>query len=132
MPEMHWTLNVQVDGGTTMSVTADAKSPEAIDKVEVVVDPGDTDKVLEIQPGSAAAIQLLVIKSNVYGADLTYKVSDGTNESATVTLDAPQVFSGGNVTLFGEDPQQIKFSNAATGQEVKVQVFVARDATPDD
>ena len=113
-----------------MTAAADAQAVEATDSVVVVVAPATTDKVVDLQPGAASAIRLLVIKASTYGPDLTYKVSDGTTDSGSITLDAPQIFSGGNASLFGRDPHQLKFSNASTVNEATVQVLVARDATP--
>jgi len=130
MPEMSWTVNIQVSGGTTMAVTADAQSAEAIDTVEVVLSPGDTNKVLDIQPGGAPAIHLLVIKSSFYGPELSYKASDGSSDSLKVTLDAPQVFSGGSLALFDLAPRKLKFTNTSPDKKATVLIFVARDATP--
>jgi hypothetical protein len=127
MSEMNWTVSVQMNGGTTLTAAAGKQAVEATDSIEVTL-AADTDQVVEIQPGGASAIQLLVIKSSVYGDALTYTVSDGTNDSESVKIDAPQVFSRGSVSLFGVDPHQLKLSNdmetAAT-----ILILVARDAT---
>lgn len=129
MPELNWTAIVQVGGGTALSAAAKSRTTEAIDSVEVTVAPGETDKAIDIQPGGAAAIDLLVIKSSVYDAQLAYKATDGSTSSAAVTLDAPQVFSGGAVALFACAPRTLLFTNK-TPEPAVVTVFVARDATP--
>ena len=73
-----------------------------------------------------------MIKSNRYDAAFSFKVSDGPTNSAPVTLDGPQVFTGGSVALFGRAPRQLKFSvNASSNQTAIVEIFVARDATPE-
>jgi hypothetical protein len=92
--------------------------------------PGDADKVLEIQPSGLAAVHLLLIKSSSYGSHLSFKASDGTTDSNAVTLDSPQLFSGGGVTLFGLAPHQLKFTNTSTDKPATVEIHVARDATP--
>jgi hypothetical protein len=130
MPDMRWSVNIQVGGGTAMVAAADARPSEAIDTVQVVVSPGDADKVLDIQPGGASAVHLLVIKSSLYGNELSYKASDGTSDAPAVVLDAPHVFSTGSVTLYGFAPRQLKFTNTSTDKTAAVQIFVARDATP--
>ena len=74
---------------------------------------------------------MLAIKSSSYGAHLSFKASDGTTDSTmAVTLDSPQVFSGGSMALFGVAPQQLKFTNTSTDKPANVQIIVARDATP--
>jgi len=103
---------------------------EATDRIEVLIAPGDTDKILQIQPGGLAAVQLVLIKSSSYGNHLTFKASDGTTDSAAVTLDGPQLFSGGGVALFGVAPHQLKFANSSTDKPATVEIHVARDATP--
>ena len=113
-----------------LTAASETQAVEGTSSMEVVLAVGTTDKVVELQPSKAKAIQLLIIKANVYGSHLTYKVSDGTTDSNPVTVDAPQVFTGGNVILFGVDPYKLKFSNASTTDETTVQIFVARDVTP--
>lgn len=130
MAEMSWTVSVQMNGGTMLTAAAAKQSVEATDSIEVTLAPGTTDKVVEIQPGAASAVQLLIIKSSIYGSDLTYKMSDGTTDSGSVTIDAPQVLSAGSVALLGVDPRRLKLSNGSTTTEATVLIFVARDATP--
>lgn len=129
MADMTWTVSVQMSGGTTLTAAVAKQSVEATDSIEVTLAAATTDRVVQIQPGKAATIRLLVIKSSTYGSDLTYKVSDGASDSNAVPIDAPQVFSGGSVALFGVDPHQLKLSNASD-KEVTALIFVARDATP--
>ncbi|SRR6267142_175507 len=122
----------QVPGGPTLTLTS-AIAVEAYDKIEIVLNPGETDKEVEIQPGAAALLRLLAIKSSLYGDEITYAASDGSDDSDPVTLDAPQVFIGpGAVGLFGVDPKTLKFSNTNTDQAKKAQIeiLVGRDATP--
>ena len=122
----------QVPGGPTLALTS-AITAEAYDKIEVVVDPGDTDKEVDIQPGTAAQIRLLVIKSSLYGDEITYAASNGTKDSAVVTLDGPQVFIGpGVIGLFAVDPKTLKFSNtnADPAKKAQIEILVGRDATP--
>jgi hypothetical protein len=103
---------------------------EATDRIEVSIQPGDTDKVIDLQPGENSAMHLLVIKSSSYGAHLSFKVGDGTTDSPSLTLDSPQIFSGGGIALFGVAPRQIKFTNTGSDKPAVVEVLAARDATP--
>ena len=130
MPDLSWKTIVQI-GGTTLTTAAGPTPVEAIDTVEVLLAPGDSEKVVDLQPGGAAAIRLLVIKSSLYGEDIVYKAGDGTTDSdVELTLDGPQIFTAGSVALFGLDPRQLKFSNASADKKATVMILVARDATP--
>lgn len=119
-----------VPGGPTLALNS-AIAAEAYDKIDVAIAPGDAEKVVNIQPGAAAQLRLLVIKSSFYGAELSYVASDGTDDSDAVTLDGPQLFIGpGAIALFGVDPRALKFSNTHATQAAQVEILVGRDATP--
>lgn len=119
-----------VPGGPSLALNS-AIVAEAYDKIDVAIAPGDNGKVVNIQPGTAAQLRLLVIKSSFYGTEVTYKASDGTGDSDAVTLDGPQLFVGsGAVALFGVDPKVLKFSNTHATQAAQVEILVGRDATP--
>jgi hypothetical protein len=130
MISVSWSVTLQVAGSPAVSVSRVPIDVEATDRIEVLIAPGDTDKVLEIQPGGLAAVQLLLIKSSSYGSHLTFKASDGTTDSSAVRLDSPQLFSGGGVALFGIAPHHLKFTNSSTDKPATVEIHVARDATP--
>ncbi len=130
MATMSWNVSIQVTGSPTVTAGTAAMPVEATDRLEILIEAGDSDKVVDIQPGGAAAIQVLMIKSTRYGSDLSYKASDGGTDTAAITLDAPQGFTGASASLFGVAPNQLKFSNTSTDQPATVEVFVARDATP--
>ena len=129
MITMNWTVMLQITGSPTIATASPSTAIQAVDRIEAVVAPGDIDKVLEVQPGAATDVRLLLVKSTRYGTDLSFKVSDGATDSSVVTLDSPQLFSGGAVALFGLAPQQFKFTN--TGADpATVEIHVARDAAP--
>ncbi len=130
MAAMSWSVNIQISGGPGISASAASQPIEATDRVEVVIAPGDTDRVVDLQPGAATAIRLLMIKSSRYGDDLAYTVSDGTDDSDPITLDGPQIFTAGSAALFGVAPRQLKFTNTNADHAAAVEIFVARDATP--
>jgi hypothetical protein len=130
MGSFSWTLSIQATGQSPISVSQAAQAVEALDRIVVSLAPGDTDKVVNIQPGSAAAIALLLVKSDRYGSDFSFTASDGSTDSSPVTLDAAQIYTNGSVALFGMDPQQLKLTNSSTDQTAEIEIFVARDATP--
>ena len=123
------TVSVQVPGVGTMSDTHTLEPVEAIDKIEVDVpkaaDGGAAE--VEVQPGGAGQVHLLLITADTYSDQLSYTVDGG---AADVVLDGPQLMVGaGAVSLLGPVQQKITFSNAAS-DAVKVQIVVGRDATP--
>lgn len=131
MAQMSWTVSVQISGGPSIAASAAPQSVEATDRVAVTVAPGESDRVVELQPGAAAAIRLILIQSSRYGPDLTVKASDGVSDSEPIRLDGPQVLTAGTTALLGVAPRQLKVSNASADQDAAIEVFVARDATPD-
>jgi hypothetical protein len=127
MPKLNWSMTLQVAGGPTITAGQDALNFEAVDRIDVAIEAGDTDQVVHIQPGAASSVHLLVVTADVYGDKLSFKASDGTTDSAKVVLDAPQLYAGGATSLLGTDPKQLKLTNAGT-DPAHVTVFVARDA----
>jgi hypothetical protein len=132
MPNLSWTTNIQI-GNDAFSVSRQATPVEAYDRIEVDVEPGTTEanpRVVEIQPGAATRLVLLVIRCNSYPQDLSFKASDGAGDSPKVRLTEPQVFAGGGISLFGLDPKLLKFANPGADSTATIHIFVARDATP--
>jgi hypothetical protein len=138
MPSVIATINMQIPGGPQLDAS-NTLPIEAYDRIEVDVNPGDTKKVISIQPGSASQLRALVIKSSIYddSGKVTYAVSSGGSDSHEVNLDGPQVFLGpGALSLFGVDPPvALKVTNgltAAPGTDKKVhlEILIGRDATP--
>lgn len=135
MTTINWSFNIQVAGGPQIALSK-SKSVEAYDKIEVVIDPvgkGGAEKVVDIQPGGAAQVNFLLIKSNLY-TELTYTVSDGTKNSSPIALDEPQVYLGvGAISLLNVAPKSIKFKNENTtdsNKKAEIEILVGRDATP--
>ena len=123
-------VTVQVDGRVQMSASTDAQPAEAIESLQVTIAPGDTDKVVDLMPGAATSVLLLVIKSTFYGDELTFTASGRVNRLRSGTLSSPQTYTGGSVALFGLDPNQLKFTNASADQSANVAIFVALAMRP--
>jgi hypothetical protein len=130
MASLSWILNVAITGQLPISKSVAAHAVEAVDRIAVSVDPGAVDSIVDLQPGPASSIQFLLITSNQYGVEFSYKASDGITDSAVVQLDAPQIFTGGSASLFGLAPRQLKFSNSSVDRTADIEILVARDATP--
>ena len=129
MPEtIIFTVTAEVASGPTLKESR-TLSVDAYDKITVAVPDGTTDLDVELQPGGAGSMRLLVIKSSQYGDALTYTVNAGTTEHV---LDQPHVLTGtGAVGLFGSEPTKFVFDNAlGPGKDAQIQILIGRDATP--
>lgn len=133
MPDLKLTINLAITGGPGWTIVH-RETVDAYDVIDVVIDPGTTDRVVEIQPGPAAQVSLLAIQSSLYGPELQFKTSDGTTDSAAVALLGPQVHGSGVATLFSVPPLSLKLSNTHPASDLtkraRVQILVGRDATP--
>ena len=125
--KINWTLNVQVVGGPKMSASQTV-TVDAYDKIQLTVDAGAQDKEVEVQPGPEGRVQFLLISSDQFGDDLTYKVNDATGDA--IKLDAQQLLIGdGAVGLLGASPPEtLSFTNHLP-QNVNIEVLVGRNAT---
>jgi hypothetical protein len=126
--ELKATIRVDVAGSGTLAATHKIDA-EAYDRIDVALPAktnGDTVKVVDVQPGDAGQVQLLLITASQYQPALTYTV----DARPPVELDAPQLLVGkGAVGLLGGAVNAIEFTNA-NAQDIKVQILVGRDATP--
>lgn len=125
--KLNWTFTAQVQGGPKI-VTTQNLEIDAYDKIEMDVANDGSGNTVDIQPGADTDVLLLVITSNLYGEDLTYKAKDGGSESSEIPLTAPQIFSGtGAVGLMGVAPKQLVITNNLA-DAATVQVLVGRKA----
>lgn len=122
------TVAAEVASGPTLKESW-TLSVDAYDKISVTVPDGTSDLDVEVQPGGAGSVRLLLIKSSQYGDGLTYSVNSGTSEHA---LDQPHLLTGtGAVGLFGTEPTKLVFDNAlGAGRDAQIQILIGRDATP--
>lgn len=128
MAKLAWHINVQLSGNVIISSGIDPMPVEGTDRIEVKIEPGVQDKVVHIHPVDASSIKFIIVKSSVYNDTLSFKASDGHDDSSVVVMNTPQVFTGGGIGLFGVTPNQMKFTNTSP-DEANIEIFVARDAT---
>ena len=122
--KISWTLNVQVERGPSVSASQSI-TVDAYDKIQVTVGTQDS-KVVEVQPGDADRVQFLLISSDQFGDDLTYKVDPGGSD---IKLDAQQLLVGdGAVGLLGAAPKTLTFTNNLA-QDANIEILVGRKVT---
>src|SRR5258708_431670 len=88
------TLSVQISGGPAVAVNWQMAA-EGMDRVTVTV-PRAGNKSVDLQPGAAAKLLLVVLTASAYDATLTYKLDPA---GATFKLTQPQVISGGDLVV---------------------------------
>ncbi len=128
MPEkINWTLNVQVVGGPKLSASS-TLALDAYDKIQVGIEAGAADKKVEVQPGGAGHVRFLLITSDPYGEELTYKVNDS-GSTKVIKLDGPHLLVGkGAVELLDPAPSSLFFSSSLT-KDAAVEILIGREAT---
>lgn len=125
------TLRVDIDGASSLSATHTIGA-EAYDRIDVTVPTGSPNTAtVEVQPGSAGQVQLLLITASAYPDDgsgthqLTYEVD---SSGSSIDLDAPLLVVGtGAVGQLGA-VNEIVFTNASD-DPVDVSILVGRTAT---
>ena len=63
MITLNWTVTLQITGSPTIATASPPTTIQAVDRIEAVIAPGDTDHVLEVQPSAAAEVRLILVKS---------------------------------------------------------------------
>jgi hypothetical protein len=129
MPEqIQLTLQVQVSGGPQQFVSQ-ALAVDAYDKLQVLIaaaNGGPAVRAVEVQPGGAGQVRLLMVTASSYDPPLSYKVDGG----AAIDLDGPLLLVGaGAVGAFSATQSSFEFTNAESSPYT-VDILVGRDATP--
>jgi hypothetical protein len=125
-----WKLNVQVQSGPDL-VVANAVQVDAYDRIEAKVahstaSPPATTTV-DVQPGGAGKVKLLLIRSTRYDDDLKYQV-DGTTAERTLN-DAVFLVGAGSLDLLedGTALERLVVTNTS-GHDVVLEIIVGRSA----
>jgi hypothetical protein len=127
-----WKLNVEIQSGPSIIVT-NAVQADAYDRIEVKVPNSTasppTKTTVDVQPGAAGKVKLLLIRATRYGDNLTYQVHD-TSTPERVLNDAVFLVGAGSLDLL-EDPaaplDKLLVTNT-TGQDVVLEIIVGRSA----
>lgn len=121
-------LRVEVAGAATSSATHTLEA-EAYDRIAVVVPAGD-ERTVQVQPGGAGQVSLLLVTAAEYPDDgagtnlLTYTVDGG----GSIDLDAPLLLVGAAAVGLLGDVNEMVITNNHTA-DIEVSILVGRDAT---
>jgi hypothetical protein len=127
-----WKLNVEIQSGANI-IVANAMQVDAYDRIEVKIPdstPAPTATTVDVQPGAAGKVKLLLIRSTKYGNNLKYKVHDNTTPERVLN-DALFLVGAGSLDML-EDPtaplDKLLITNT-TGQDAVLEIIVGRTAT---
>jgi hypothetical protein len=134
-----WKLNLEIQSGPNIVVT-NAVQADAYDRIEVKVPDSTaapTATTVDVQPGAAGKVELLLIRSTKYGdkaKPLKYQVHD-TKAPLRELNDALFLVGAGSLKLL-EDPAASGTSSPldkllvtnTTGQDVVLEIIVGRSA----
>lgn len=120
---------MDVEQGPSISALSQVEA-EAYDVISAEIPKDGNNIDVDLMPSTSGQLRFLLIQSDSYGADLTFKV-----DTKTITLDGLQLITGkGARDLLGKesiDKLTFKHKNVA-GQPppAKVEILVGRKATP--
>jgi hypothetical protein len=118
-------FTVQLPSASNFSTSWMIKT-DALDRASITLAKGKTGK-LELQPGTASEILLLVITSTDYTGAVTF-----TFGGPTWQITEPQIVAGPGmmnaITHAPGDPNHINFDNSAGTADVNIDVLVLRTA----
>jgi hypothetical protein len=127
-----WKLDLTIPSGPQISY-ANSVATHAYDRIEVGI-PDSTAApaatTVDVQPGAAGKVKLLLIRSSKYGDNLKYKVHDNTAPERALN-EALFLVGAGSVNLVedaGAPLDKLLVTNT-TGQDVVLEIIVGRDAT---
>jgi len=117
-------IPVAASGSTQSVIEADTT-----DQINVDLE-SDINMTVDTQLSATSQLRVIILFSTYYSEHLGHVFSDGaTNAADTLMLDAPQLYSAGNLASIGVSPTQIKLQMPVEGQAATVNIFVVRDTT---
>jgi hypothetical protein len=124
-----WKLNVSIPSGPSLALSS-AVSVDAYDRIAVTV-PNTTaappaEVEVDVQPGAVGRVRFLVVRSDVYGDNLKYKVHATANPEQALN-DTLVLVGAGSVALLGAQVDKLIFINTL-GHDANLEILVGRQA----
>lgn len=129
--QISWKLNVEIPSGPVIAIT-NTVQVDAYDRLEVKI-PDTTmtpaATTVDVQPGAAGRIKLLLIRSNRYGNNLKYRVHDNSTPERVLN-DALFLVGAGSLDLLEDSaaPLDKLLVTNTTGSDVILEIIVGRSA----
>ena len=123
-----WRVELDVPDGPQVS-HANAVEVDAVDRIAVSIPdtaaaPAAT--TVEVQPGAAGKVKVLLIRASTYGSKVEYQVHDAAAPKR-VFSDAMFLIDSGAIDLLGTPLDKLLITNTS-GKAVDVEVVVGRAA----
>jgi hypothetical protein len=123
-----WKLELDIPSGPKVNY-ANAVEVDAIDRIAVSIPDSSAAPAattVEVQPGAAGKVKLLLIRASEYGAKVEYQVHDAA-ATKRVLSDALFLVDSAPIDLLGTPLDKLLITNTS-GRAVDVEVVVGRDA----
>ncbi len=121
-----WSAQIDVAAGPRLPANGSI-DVEAYDRIAITLEAGAAGVDVELQPGGAGQVVLLMVKASEYDPAITYSADGG---GTAFALDAPLILIGaGAIDLLGGPPNTFQWDNG-TVAAVHIDIFIGRKATP--
>jgi len=123
-----WKLQLEVPAGPQLSY-ANAVEVDAVDRIAVTIPdstPAPAATTVDVQPGAAGKVKLLLIRASAYGPHVEYQVHAAANPKRVLS-DALFLVDSGPIDLLGTPLDKLLITNTS-GSPVSVEVIVGRAA----
>jgi len=121
-----WQSTIDIPAGPSVT-TASAVAVDAYDRIAVTIPASGAEVEVDVQPGAAGRVKFLIVRSDRYGDNLTFKTHVTGNPAHA--LDDTLVLSGaGALELLGAQVDKLLFTNNL-GQPANIEILVGRQAT---
>ena len=126
---VEWKLNTGIAEGPQFALTG-AVQVDAYDRIAVTVptSAAAAEVEVDIQPGGAGRVRLLLVRSSTYGDNLRYKVHDTGNPDRALN-DALFLVGAGALELLEAPLDKLLVINTL-GRPATLEILVGRQATP--
>ena len=120
-----WQLTVNIPSGPSVT-TANAVAVDAYDRIAVTIPNTNTEVEVDVQPGAAGRVKFLLVRSDRYGDQLTFKAHVTGNPAHK--LDDTLVLVGvGSLDLLGAQVDKLLFTNNLANP-ANIEIIVGRQA----
>jgi len=122
-----WKLNVSIPSGPSLALSS-AISVDAYDRIAVTVPTAvaPVEVEVDVQPGAVGRVRFLVVRSDIYGDNLKYKVHATGNPEQTLN-DTLILVGAGSLGLLGAQVDKLIFINTL-GHDANLEILVGRQA----
>jgi hypothetical protein len=120
-----WKFSLDIPSGPSLALSS-AVSVDAYDRIAVTIADAAADVQVDIQPGATGRVKFVMVRSDVYGDNLKYKVHAAANPAHSLT-DTLILVGTGALDLLGAQLDALFISNTL-GHAANIEIIVGRQA----